>query len=117
LQNTPYSYGLASGGEFVFIPQHKIRTKLVATRHDFWAQNVPTMILQLGLRPEPRWGAQSTPPDPQLDLYAVYVNLWGRFAEKNGEERERKGRGKRGRGRKSRGTEKRGGERKGGGLA
>ena len=33
------------------------RTKIVATRHVFWAQNVPKMLLQPGLRPEPRCGS------------------------------------------------------------
>jgi len=35
-----------SSGEFVFIAQHKKRTKIVATRHE--------MLLRPGVRPEPR---------------------------------------------------------------
>ena len=42
-----------TSGELVFIAfiaQHKKRTKIVVTRHDFWAQNVPKMLLHPGPR-------------------------------------------------------------------
>jgi len=39
-------------GGFVFIAQHKNITKIVVTiRHDFWAQNVPKMLLRPELHP------------------------------------------------------------------
>jgi len=38
--------------EFVFIAQDKKRTTFVATRHDFWAQNLK-MLFRPGLRPDP----------------------------------------------------------------
>ena len=38
------------------------RTKIVATRHDFWAQNVSEMFLRPGLHREACWGRSF--PDP-----------------------------------------------------
>ena len=38
------------------------RTKMVASRHDFWAQNVLEMLVRPRLRPQPRWVAHSAPP-------------------------------------------------------
>ena len=38
----------------MFIAQHKKRTQIVATRHDFGAQNVPKMLLWPEFRLEPR---------------------------------------------------------------
>ena len=40
----------------------KKRTNIVVTRHDFWAQNVPKMLLRPGLHFEARWGWSF--PDP-----------------------------------------------------
>ena len=51
-----------TSGELVFIAfiaQHKKRTKIVVTRHDFWAQNA----FASGA-PNPAGGAHSAPPDP-----------------------------------------------------
>ena len=78
---------------FVFIAQHKKRTKIVATRHDFWGQNVPEMLLRPG-------GTRSALSYP----LAGFVE--GRFAAGKG------GNGKGGRGRESRGTDGRGGRKK-----
>jgi len=68
------------------------RTKIVVTRHDFWAQNVPKMLLRPGLRPKPRFGSSQRSPDP----------LWGPNCGREGREmrRERNGRERRSRERK-----------------
>jgi len=79
----------------VFIAQHKKRTKIVATRHDFWAQNVPKILLRPVLSPEPHWGwgAQRSPvPDPLAGFRGpLRGNEW-RGTEKEGEEGRREGR-------------------------
>ena len=49
------------GGEFVFIAQHKKRTKIVATRHAFWVQNVHRMLCGRGSAQKPAGGAHSAP--------------------------------------------------------
>ena len=67
-----------------YIAQHKKRNKIVATRHDFWAQNVPKMLLWPGLRPEPRWGSSQRSSRPPSWI-------WGRFAAGKGEELDGKG--------------------------
>ena len=65
------------------------RTKIVATRHDFWAQNVPKMLLWPRLCPESRCG------------------FGGRFAVGKGDGKRRYRKGKEGRreGKESRGAE------------
>ena len=47
-----------------YIAQQKKRTKIVATRHDFGAQNVPKMVLRPCFCPEHRWGSSMRPPRP-----------------------------------------------------
>ena len=69
-----------------------------------------------GLRPGPRWGAYSAPPDPLAGLRWALL-LRGRGGEGTGEEGEGKGREGKGRGREGKergeGKEKREGEEKG----
>jgi len=38
----------------IYCSAQKNRTNVVATRHGFWAQNIPKMLLSAELRPKPR---------------------------------------------------------------
>jgi len=62
-----------------------------------------------GLRPGPRWGAYSAPPDPLAGLRGLLVRgeEGGRRKKREGE----RGRGRKGRGKGRGGRKRRGGER------
>jgi len=47
---------------------------------------------RLGLRPRPRWGAYSAPPDPLAGFKGAY--FYGEGEERKGSGKERKGRGR-----------------------
>ena len=49
---------------------------------------------RLGLRPRPRWGAYSAPPDPLAGFKGAY--FYGEGEERKGVEREGEGKGRRG---------------------
>jgi len=71
-------------GGFVFIVKHKNEPKSLPP-DDFWAQNVPKMLLRPGLRLEPRWGSSQRSP-------ALARFRWSlRFAARKGGKRDRKG--------------------------
>ena len=73
----------------------KKRTKIVVARHDFWAQNVPKMLLRPGLYPEARWGRSF--PDPLASRQGREGDEESRAMEGRGREGgEGKGEGRRG---------------------
>jgi len=81
-----------------YIAQHKKRTKFIATRHDFWAQNVPKMLLRPGLRPEASWGTSQRYPRPPSWIWGTLGGREGRGTGREGKfEGRRVGKGRRGR--------------------
>jgi len=69
------------------------RTKIVVSRHDFWAQYVSKMLLQSGLSPESRWCSSRRSPD---SLAKFWGPLRGRKWKGTGKERRRGTEGERG---------------------
>jgi len=67
----------------------KKRTKIVATRYDFWAQNVPKMLLRPGFRPEPRWGRSQRSSGPLAGFRGRFAA--GKGGGLNGKGREEEG--------------------------
>jgi len=100
------------GENFIYCSAHK-RTKIVASRNDFWAQDVPKMLLRSGSATNHAGELTALPQVPWVWEGAVCSGE-ARGTGKKGKSREGTGERKESRGTEGRGVERKGDEREAG---